>query len=271
MGGLARDLGITAVVHGAWHRRAGDAGRRIRQLNVDSTRELLRLAEDHPTVRRFVLRSYAEIYRIEADEPVLITEDHPLRLSSRMPQVQRDRLESDVLVCMRMGMSRLSIAVLRFAEILAPDSGSQLFDYLSSRVCFRPIGFDPMISLLTIDDAVRATVAALRPAAEGGDAPQGIFNIAGKDVLPLSRAIALCHRVSFPVPGPFLGPLYGLRALALRADFRYDLNALRFRMSGVLDGRRARAALGYEPRTPIDWEAIASQASAERLGLRPPA
>ncbi|HRG96413.1 MAG TPA: hypothetical protein PLR99_09205 [Polyangiaceae bacterium] len=268
LGGPARDLGLRAVVHGAWHRRAADSGRKIRQLNVDSTRELLRLSEEHPTIEHFVLRSYADVYRIDTEEPVLIAEEHPLRLVGGMPQIERDRLEADVTVCMRMGMSKVSIAVLRFAELLAPDSGSQLFDYLSSKVCFRPIGFDPMLSLLSIADAVSATLAALRPRrASDGEAtreacPSGIFNIVGRDVLPLSRAVELARRVSIPVPGPLLRPLYGLRQRAIHAEFRYDLNALRFHLSGVLDGRRAREVLGYAPRVPIDWEAIAQTAGA---------
>jgi UDP-glucose 4-epimerase len=187
-----------------------------------------------------------------------------------MPQIERDRLEADVTVCMRMGMSKVSIAVLRFAELLAPDSGSQLFDYLSSKVCFRPIGFDPMLSLLSIDDAVSATLAALRPrrAADGAHEanPSGIFNIVGHDVLPLSRAVELARRVPIPVPGPLLRPLYALRQRAIHAEFRYDLNALRFHLSGVLDGRRAREVLGYAPRVPIDWEAIAQTAGAASWG-----
>ena len=96
---------------------------------------------------RPLLRSYTEVYRIDSDEPVLLAEEHPLRLVEGMRQAERDRLEADVTVCMRMGMTKLSIAVLRLAEVPAPDSGSQLFDYLSSKVCFRPIGFDPMLKM----------------------------------------------------------------------------------------------------------------------------
>lgn len=263
--GPARELGLRAVVHGAWHRRVADSGRKIRQLNVDSTRELLRLSEEHPTLEHFVLCSYADVYRIDTEEPMLLAEEHPLRLVGGMPQVERDRLEADVTVCMRMGMSKLTIAVLRFAELLAPDSGSQLFDYLSSKVCLRPIGFDPMLSVLSIDDAVSATLAALRPRpTDAGPAvrPTGIFNVVGCDVLPLSRAVALARRVSIPVPGPLLRPLYNLRQRTTHAEFRYDMNALRFHLSGVLDGRRARDVLGYTPRVPIDWEAIAQTAGA---------
>jgi UDP-glucose 4-epimerase len=250
--GPARDLGIHAIVHGPLHRRVMPAGPKAEGMNVGSTRELLRLAERHPTIRRFVMRSHAGVYRVDADQPSIIGEEQPLQLATRMPQALRDRLEADVTVCMRMGMSPLHIVVLRFAEILAPDCGSQLFDYLRSRVCFRPLGFDPMVHVMTIDDAVRATVLAL------GCPKQGIFNVGGKDVLPLSLVIARAGRTEIPVPGPLLAPLYGLRSRVIHSDFRYDLNRLRFHWSGVLDGRRARDELGYEPQKPVEWGAISA-------------
>jgi UDP-glucose 4-epimerase len=246
--GPARELGVETIVHGSLHRRADGDGRHVHELEVESTRGLLGYAEGHPTIRRFVLRSSADVYRVQYDQPVLIGEDHPLVLSRRMPQRLRDRVEADVTVVMRMGLSPLRIAVLRFAEILAPSSGSQLFDYLSSRVCLRPLGFDPMLQLLTIEDAVRASVLAV-----SSDA-QGVFNAPGKDVLPLSRAIERAGRVGVAVPGPLLAPLYRLRARTQGTDFRYELNRWRFHFSGVLDGRRAREVLGYEPRTGVDWQ-----------------
>ena len=89
-------------------------------------------------------------------------------------------------------------------QILAPDCGSQLWDYLCSRVCLRPLGYDPMINVLSVDDAAAAIVAALRSDSIG------VFNIRGADTLPLSRAIAESHRFELPVPGP-LSPLYALR------------------------------------------------------------
>ena len=44
-----------------------------------------------------------------------------------------------------------------------------------------------------------------------------------------------------------------LATAVLGTDFRYDLNTWRFHFSGVLDGRRAAAVLGYRPTSPIDW------------------
>lgn len=241
-------IGIDSVVHTALHRSARDQGRPVHILNVETTRELLHLAERHSTIRRFVYRGYSEVYRKDYHLPNLIGEDHPLDLHPGAPQRVRDRVEADLTVCTRMGMSRLDIAVLRCAEIFAPDMGSQIYDYVRSRLCLRPLGFDPMINLLSMDDAVGAVELALRSPV------QGIFNIPGRDTLPLSRLVRLCGRLDIQLPGPLLSPLYRLRARARGMEFRYDLNYKHFHVSGVLDGARAHKHLHYQPRHPLSWQ-----------------
>jgi UDP-glucose 4-epimerase len=239
--GVAREHDVSAVVHTALHRSAIDAGRGVHRLNVDCTRHLLRLCERHPTIRRFVYRSYAEVYRHDHEHPNLIAEDQPLELGSSAPQRVRDRVEADLTVCTRMGMSRLSICVLRLAEVLAPDSGSQLWDWLRSDVCLRPLGYNPMLNVLSVDDAVHALVLALKSDAVG------VFNIPGRDTLPIKSLVKLAGKRDVPLPGPTLSPLYRWRARLRQTEFRYDMNRGRFHTSDVLDGRRAESELGYAP------------------------
>ena len=239
--GPVSDLKIDTIVHMAAHRSAREGGKRIHSLNVESTRLLLQLAEEHRTIRRFVFRSHGEIYRIRAEEPVIVGEEHPLELSPEAPQWVRDRVESDLTVCTRMGLSALSLVVLRSAECLAPNIGSQLYDYISSRACLRPIGYDPMLNIISAADFVRAIMLSLRTSEEG------IFNVPGKDTLPLSELIARRGKRDVPMPGFLLGPAYDFRSLIRRQQFRYDLNHWRFHFGSVLDGRRAKRLLGYEP------------------------
>ena len=245
--GPARDLGVEVVVHTSPGGSALDEGKAAHRANVDATRDLLALCERHPTIRTFVLRSYGEVYQVQADLPVLIGEDHPINLSPNAPQYVRDRVEADLHACVRMGLSPLRILVLRCAEVLAPGTGSQLFDYLASPVCLRPIGYDPMLNVLSVSDLVAALAAAVR-------APeQGVFNIPGYDTLPLAACIRRWGRAAIPVPGAWMTPLYRWRRQLRGHDFSYGMNRRRFHYSGVLDGRRARDVLGYEPATPIDW------------------
>lgn len=245
--GPARDQGIDVVVHTAMSRSATEEGNSVHAFNVEAVRGIIELSERHPTIRRLVLRSAAEVYQRQRDLPVLIGEDHPLNLAGNLPQWVQDRVEADVMASTRMGMGPLQIAVLRMAEVLAPGTGSQLFDYLESAICFRPAGYDPMINVLTIEDAATALARAAHSDA------MGIFNVPGADSLPLSAAIRKWGRIGIPVPGAWMTPLYRWRSRFTGHDFRWGLNRRRFIYSGVLDGTRARAVLGYVPCHPVQW------------------
>jgi UDP-glucose 4-epimerase len=140
-----------------------------------------------------------------------------------------------------MGMASVNIVVLRFAECVTPHMGSQLYDYLNAPVCFRPLGYDPMINIISMADMVAATRAAIR--FDG----HGLFNVPGADTLPLSALIRRWGRRAIPAPGVLMSPLYRARAVVEGTEFRYDLNHWRFHFNGVLSGERARQELGYVP------------------------
>ncbi|MBN1207700.1 MAG: NAD-dependent epimerase/dehydratase family protein [Myxococcaceae bacterium] len=245
--GAARDLGVDVLVHIAMH-RAYESGARVHAQNVEALRWILTLSERHPTLRRLVFRSSVEVYRVQENLPTLITEDHPLDFSTEAPQWVRDRVEADVLACMRMGMSPVEVAVLRCSELLAPGSGSQLHDYLSAPFCLRSAGFDPMLNVLSLEDATRAFLLAIRA---GGT--QGIFNIPGADTLPLAECIRRSGRHSVPLPGPLLAPAYRLRRRFAGSQFSYRIYRGRFHFAAILDGTRAREVLGYVPQHPLQW------------------
>jgi nucleoside-diphosphate-sugar epimerase len=228
--GLARELGVTCVAYDIQ--------------DVDITRRLMIACTGHPTIRRVVYRSFAEVYSTARAPTTLVDEDAALDFARASPM--HDRVASDLVAC-AYNTSALSVAVLRCAEILAPGTGSQLWDYLQSRVCLRPAGFDPMINVLSLEDAVHAMTAALARSATGP------FNIPGATTLPLSIAIEQSGRADIPVPGMLIGPLYRLRRRIAGFEFRYDLNLQRFHFGGILDGTRAREELGFVPTTPARW------------------
>ena len=242
----ATAYGVDTVIHAAQHRDPHEVGVPVHTQNVESARWLVLACAAQATIRRFVHRSFADVYAHRDTSSALIDEDAPLELAPGAPQWLRDRVEADLTVSAR-PTGRLQIAVLRLAELVARDTGSQLWDYLSSRICLRPIGFDPIINVLALDDAAAAFVAAARSSATGA------FNIRGADTLPLSRAIVQSGRAELPVPGPWLAPLYRLRHAVAGFEFRYDLNLERFHFGGMLDGERAARELGYRPSTRVVW------------------
>lgn len=245
--GPAKELGVEVVVHLAQHRSAHDKGYQVHQHNVEALRSILDLSHRHPTIRRLVVRSYAVVYKVSLDLPILVTEDHPLNLSARAPQYVRDRVEADLTACARMGLADCEIVVMRCAEALAPGTGSQLYDYLDAPIALRPAGFDPMVNVATIADLVQAVELATHGSGEG------VFNVPGYDTLPLTECVRKWGTPSLPMPGASIRPLYNLRHRLTGSEFSYGLNRHRMHFGLVLDGTRAREVLGYLPRSPVDW------------------
>ncbi len=245
--GPARDLGVEVVVHlgrtpDPWRRgRSAHAG------DVEAVRSILDLSDRHPTIRRVVILSHAVVYRVGLDLPILVTEDHPLNLDPRSPQVVRDRVEADLTACARMGLADCEIVVLRCAEALEVGTGGQLVDYLSAPLALRPLGFDPMINVATVQDLV----ASIDLATFGHG--EGVFNIPGYDTLPLTAAADLWGTPTIPAPGRWIEAAYAWRHRLTGSRFSWGLNRQRLHFGLVLDGTRARDAFGYVPRNPVAW------------------
>lgn len=254
--GPARDLGLDALVHTATHRDPL-AGGDPHALDVEATRELLRLGEHHPTLRRFVYRSFAEVYHVDGTQPTLLDEQDRLELDPAAPRWLRDRVEADLTVAACAGLSTLEVTVLRCADVFCAASGGQLHDFTRLPICPRPLGFDPMVELLSLDDAVRAILLALA-------GPAGVYNIPGRDVLPLSCLLSRLGRRSLPLPGALLGRLDRLLDRRHLGAFRYGISAGRLRWSGLLDGTRARQRLGYTPERSALGLPVAGGASVIR-------
>lgn len=245
--GLAKELRIDTVADVALHTESPGGSGAHYSLNVEVTRQILLFAERHPTIQRFVLRSHAEAYDHRSDLPTMLSEDHPLNLSPDNPVWLRQRIEADLTVCARMGMSPLTIAVLRCAECLAPGVGSQLYDIVSQPIPMRPWGYDPMMNVLSLPDLVRAMQLAVKSDATG------VFNIPGADTLPLSELFIRSNPSTLALPSPILGPAYALRSWYSGNTVHYRSNHRRFHLGGVLDGTRAEQELGYRAQVPIAW------------------
>ena len=254
--GAALDAHVESVVHtpscDAQHPHAA----------ADTLRELIHLCERHPTIRQFVYRGTADVYRTAPSDPALIDEEHAVEAPVGAPPWLRDLVEADQAACAHIGASRLRVAVLRCPELFAPGSDGQLQRWLRAEPCLSALGFDPLVEVISSEDLVRAISLALRNHAFG------VFNIAAADQLPLSELAARAGRRCVPLPGWLLGPAYRLRSMT-GPSFDYTTNEARFHYGGVLCGRAALATFGYQPRTPIRWSqstlAAAAPVSTVRL------
>jgi UDP-glucose 4-epimerase len=107
------------------------------------------------------------------------------------------------------------------------------------------MGFDPLVQFVHPDDVIEAFLLCLR-----GEHP-GVFNLAPPDAMPLSAVIRAGGRTALPLPHVLAIPGAGLLWAAGIGDLHPSyLSMLRF--SVVMDGTRARAALGFVPRRTCD-------------------
>ncbi len=246
---------LTHIMHLAMHRDPNLHGRHPHRLNVDALRILFSLAEEHPRLQHFIFRSWGEIYELHSDLPTVLDEDHPIDFSASRPQWLRDRVAADQFLCAKLGISRLKIRILRCADCLAPGYGSQLYAFLSSTPCMVPLGYDPVVNVLSPDDLVDA----LKRACFSDEL--GVFTIPGSDSMPLSDLMDRCHRAVLPLPGPILNWVDRVKHRLVQSAFRYDISRAFFHYGGVMTGVRAQRLLGYEASHPINWRTISRQLS----------
>jgi UDP-glucose 4-epimerase len=216
------------------------SARRAHENNVIGTMNVLAACSGpNSSVRKLIMKSSAQYYGAQQDDPAFFTESmgrpHPPRTS-----IERDILEAEASVAeFREKNPEVTVTVFRFANVLGPDvrtAHTRLFELPAIPMI---LGFDPRYQFVHEDDVVNA----LKHAALS-DLP-GIFNVAGDGVLAFTEVCSLLGKPFLPILPPW-GT--GIAAQALR---RFGvtlppemLNLLRFGRG--LDNRRFKATgFGY--------------------------
>ncbi|MFI5314224.1 MAG: NAD-dependent epimerase/dehydratase family protein [Myxococcota bacterium] len=191
-------------------------------------------------VRKLVVVSGAQLYGPHPDNPGYLTEEHALR-PHRGAHALRDRAEMEGLLRIFAQRHReVVVTSLRPAWILGPSFESSLTRRLESSRVVTLLGYDPLLQFLHEEDWLDAVELVLER-----DAP-GPWNLAGDGVLPLSTLIRLAGKRALPLPHPLLYRAAQLDSLARTGDSPaafYD----HLRFGWVVDTRRAREQLGFEP------------------------
>jgi len=228
-------LNITAVPRAAGGRAS------MKEMNVIGTMQLLAACQKSASVRQLVVKSSTAVYGSSSRDPALFTEEMEPRSLPRSGYA-KDSVELEGYV---RGFARrrpdVSVAVLRFTDVIGPGADSLLLRYLRLPVVPTVLGFDPRVQLLHADDAL----AVLRLATKFGH--PGTVNVGGAGVLLLSQMVRRAGRVPVPVPAPVVHVAGGLVRRAGLLDFsREQLSFLEF--GRVVDTTRLRTEFGYTPR-----------------------
>lgn len=240
---IFRELPIKSVVHlGTMHNPRGNREEH-HSWNVGGLARLLEYASKHK-VRKFVLLSSANVYGPRPDNAQFLNEDAPLLAAGAFSDM-RDLVELDMLVqSFFWKYPEIETVILRPTHILGSVHNAPS-NYLRLKVAPTLLGFDPMLQTVHQDDVVRAIQLSLRPGI------RGIFNMAGPQALRLSAILSKLGRPSVPIP--YTLAKFGIRRLWSLRMTSFPAPELDFvRYVCMVDDRRAREVLGYEPAFDID-------------------
>ena len=229
---------VRAILHlGLAHNPRGDENHY--RFNVLGTQRMLDLAAKYQ-VDVMVMLSSANIYGPDPDNSHFLTEEAPLLGAEHHPQI-RDLVAADRIVqSFFYRHPELRTVLLRPVHIVGPRVRNAPSNYLRLSRPWVVSGFDPMIQLIHEEDLVRAMLLAVERDV------RGVFNVVGPGEAPLSRILHVLGRPTRSVPS------FMVRGLVSRA-WRYrmtdfpppELRHIQFNC--VVDGRRAREFLGFEP------------------------
>jgi UDP-glucose 4-epimerase len=241
-----RKAQIDTVVHLPRHAAVGPDERPLVAGVSERTAEA-RLVLQHcleaGSIRNLVALGSAFVYRLAPGNANRLTEDSELELDPAVPAEIRSWIDCDMILHGEIHNDRLRVALLRAPTVVASGGYVFLNPALSAGGAgwLRPLGFDPLCALISDKDVAHAVRLAVRSRAAG------IFNVSGREAVPLSVLARWTRRRSLPLPGTLL-------SLAARAAQLVGGEGVRTAFEGphlyygyTLDTGRAERELGFQP------------------------
>ena len=236
-----RELAIDTVFHLAFLRQSGKPERDPFKLHVEGTKQFLDRCLQTESVRRFIFLSGSLVYKLRPWNDVFIDEDADLNFDPNADPWIKARVDADMLCRTHMDHERMDIVVVRPGPVIGRNIRSHLNDLLSSYMVLRVAGYDPMIRPIHVRDLVRALKATVFAESHG------VFNIAGKDMAPLSEFLRLSGRFSVSMPNLLLRHANRLQRLLRLTNLDLSSAPEWLRYACILDTQRAENVLGFQP------------------------
>ncbi|GGK60521.1 hypothetical protein GCM10011509_06110 [Ornithinimicrobium pekingense] len=170
---------------------------RERAVDVDGTRHVLDACREHG-VRRVVVSSSGAAYGYHADNPVPLTEEHPLRGNVEFAYADHKRQVEEMLAAERERTPGLEQVVLRIGTILGERVDNQITRLWSGRFILRLAGAESPFVLVWDEDVVRVVLAAVTSPVTG------VFNVAGEGTVGVPEIARALGRRTLVVPEPLL-------------------------------------------------------------------
>ena len=234
---------VDTVIHLAFKDDLRINARERYHYNVVGTMKLLDYCERYG-VRRVVVLSSANVYGAHPENPILMTEESPLRASEIWSEF-RDRVGVDRYAMAWMWKNpEVHTIILRPVHILGPSVHNAFVKYLQLPIVPVLLGFNPMVQIIHEEDVVEA----LATAADANTS--GIYNLVGPGALPLRRILWEIGAETLPIPHPIARQLIRLFWFLSRNPFpEAVLDFVRYPC--IVSGEKIRRELGVQPRTTL--------------------
>jgi len=149
-------------------------------------------------LRRLVVASSTMLYGARPDNPNFLTESHALHGHPDAHCVQ-NRVEVEKLLSdWAERHPDTAVTVLRSCWSVGAGAGDYVTRFFDAPVVPTILGYDPLIQLIHEDDLLDVYEEAIC------GAHPGVWNVVGRDVLPLSTLVALAGKRRLPLPPALL-------------------------------------------------------------------
>jgi len=209
-------------------------------------------------VRRLVFASTTMLYGPWPDNPNYLSESHPLRGHPDAHSVA-NRIEAEALLAdWSKRHTGTEVTVLRTCWMLGGRHDDRVTRYLSLPVVPKLLGFDPLLQFVHHDDALSVFERAVL------ESHPGVFNVVGREALPLSTLLRLADKRILPLPAPLLYQMTYFPSQGQTGDAPDGFYAY-LRHLWVADGARGWAEFGEPDYTTREaWIAFHSQRRMRR-------
>lgn len=205
------------------------------------TRLVVQHCLELPRVTSLVALGSAYVYKLHPGNSNRLTERSELDLDPDVCPEIRSWIDADMIVHGEVHNDRLRVVLLRAPSVVASGGFVFMNPALPSRGSApRALGFDPIVSVISDKDAASAILQAVH------STHSGIYNVAGREAVPLSVLARWTGHRTWPLPHPLIGwAATGARFLGRGRRAIAASDAQRFGFT--LDTRRAEAELGFRP------------------------
>ena len=237
--GLFDEFAIDTVIHCAF---AADRGGFSAELSGGDVIYMLRLGaaitEPKTPVRSLVVASSSDVYPIETHAPLLYEEDAELVSDDDSLPATLVEAENYAREVAERAL-HIDVALLRLAPVIGRGWRTPFGRLLGERPLPVPLGYDPTLQLLHVDDAVDALCFAAEKELAG------VYNVASEGLLRWSQVPEALECRAVPLPPLELGPLRRV-ARTLGLPWIPEGLAPRLRLGHAVDTAKLAAA-GYAP------------------------